>query len=386
MAVTFLIVLLVFLLHDLYISLALMRGAAWWAHVLLWLPAIVALCVLLSARHGLSAPKTQLFTELVLCVTLPQIVLTVFSLLGKLIDIACPQACSIGNGIGIAAGAVIALLALYGLFFGWKTLTVRKVDLSFANLPEAFDGYKIVQLSDLHVGTYGDKTAFVEKVVRRANEENADLIAFTGDLINTSPTEIAPFEQVLSQLKAKDGVMSVLGNHDYCIYAMSRQQPLSLRKAVEPVIEAERRMGWDLLLNEHRIIHRDNDSIALVGVENTGKPPFPEIGDLKGALAGIPDDTFTILLSHDPSHWRMEVVPQTSIPLTLSGHTHAMQFKVGRWSPSKWLYPEWSGLYEEGPQRLFVSEGIGGTIPFRLGTKPEIVVVTLRRKKSHPHI
>ena len=382
MAITILIILLFFLLPDLYISLALMRGAAWWTHVLLWLPAVVALCVLVSSRNGISATKTQLFTGLVLCLTLPQIVLTVFSLLGKLAGLAWPQAASIGNGIGIAAGVVIALLALYGLFFGWKALTVKEVELSFAELPEAFDGYKIVQLSDLHIGTYGGKTAFVEKVVRRADEENADLIAFTGDLINTSPNEIAAFETTLSQLSAKDGVVSVLGNHDYCIYAMSRQQPLSIRKAVTPVIEAERRMGWDLLLNEHRVIYRGADSIALVGVENTGKPPFPEIGDLKGAMANIPVGVFTILLSHDPSHWRLEVIPKTDIPLTLSGHTHAMQFKVGRWSPSKWLYPEWGGLYEEGLQRLFVSEGIGGTIPFRLGTKPEIVVITLRTNQE----
>lgn len=380
MAVTFLIIALCFLLPDLYISLALMRDAAWWAHAMLWLPAVAALCILASARQGISATKTQLFTGLVLCITLPQIVLMVFSLLGKLAGLAWPQAATIGNGIGIAFGGFIALLALYGLFFGYKSLTVNRIELEFTDLPEAFDGFKIVQLSDLHIGTYGGKTAFVEKVVRRANEEDADLIAFTGDLINTSPMEIAPFETILSQLKAKDGVMSVLGNHDYCIYAMSRQQPLSLRKAVTPVIEAECRMGWTLLLNEHRILHRGTGSIALVGVENTGKPPFPEIGDLKGAMTGIPDGTFTILLSHDPSHWRMEVVPKTDIPLTLSGHTHAMQFKVGRWSPSKWLYPEWGGLYEEGLQRLFVSEGIGGTIPFRLGTKPEIVVITLRKK------
>ena len=202
MAVTFLIIALCFLLPDLYISLALMRDAAWWAHAMLWLPAIVALCILLTARHGISATKTQLFTGLVLCITLPQIVFMVFSLLGKLAGLAWPQAATIGNGVGIALGGVIALLALYGLFFGYKSLTINRIELEFTDLPEAFDGYKIVQLSDLHIGTYGGKTAFVEKVVRCANEENADLIAFTGDLINTSPMEIAPFETILSQLKA----------------------------------------------------------------------------------------------------------------------------------------------------------------------------------------
>lgn len=319
----------------------------------------------------------QIIIGLMLCIALPQIIFMVFSLIGHLPF--GPYTMTIANRIGIVVAIFVALMALYGVLFGWKTLSTKEVELSYENLPKEFDGYKIVQLSDLHIGTHGEKTTFIEKVVRRANDEQADLIVFTGDLINLSPNEIVPFEPLLSNLKAKDGVLAVLGNHDYCIHAMFGQRPDDIHEAVVPVVLAERNLGWDLLLNEHRIIHRGADNIALVGVENTGKPPFPEIGDLKGALAGIPKGTFTILLSHDPSHWRMEVVPQTDIPLTLSGHTHAMQFKIGKWSPSKYLYPEWSGLYEEGLQRLFVSEGLGGSIPFRIGSKAEIIVITLKR-------
>ena len=366
-----------FLLPDLYISLALMRGAAWWAHLLLWLPTLMTFCLLLTFRHGISPAKMQAVIALLFCVAFPKIIFMAFSLLGKL-SIG-PRFSTIANGVGIVAGACVVLMAVYGVFFGWKTLSVRKVELSFADLPSAFDGYRIVQLSDLHVGTHGHNTAFVEKVVQRANEEQADLMVFTGDLINLGPEETVPFEQVLSRLKARDGVFSVLGNHDYCIHAMLGQRPDDIRKAVIPVIAAEKRLGWDVLLNEHRIIRHGTDSIALVGVENTGKPPFLEIGDLKGAMEGIPDGLFTLLLSHDPSHWRMEVIPKTRIPLTLSGHTHAMQFKIGHWSPSKWLYPEWGGLYTEGSQQLYVSEGLGGSIPFRLGTKPEIIVITLKK-------
>lgn len=379
MIIAILIFALLFILPDLYISSVLMRGAAWWAHLLLWLPAITALGLIASFRlGGVTSGKLDIFTALLLCVALPQILFTVFSLLGKLTSFAWQPALGIGNGTGIAVGAVVSVAMLYGLLFGWKQLTVRNIDLAFDDLPEAFNGYRVVQLSDMHVGSYGTNPAFLEKVVQRVHDEQPDLIVFTGDLINTTPDEIPPFEHVLAQLHAKDGVLAVLGNHDYCLYGVG-PRPTDPQDGAKQVVEAERRMGWQVLLNEHRLVRRGNDSIAIVGVENTGKPPFPEIGDLRGAMAGLSDSTFRILLSHDPSHWRMEVLPATTIPLTLSGHTHAAQFKIGAWSPSRWLYPEWSGLYEEGKQRLYVSEGIGGTIRFRFGAMPEIIVFTLYR-------
>ena len=374
-----LIIALIFILPDLYISLALMRGAAWWAHLLLWLPAILAFGTILSVRYGgLTNIRTEVFIFLLLCIGLPQFIFVLFSVLGKLIGLAWYPALTVDNGVGILIGATISLAALYGMTFGWKQLTVKQVDLTFDNLPAQFDGYRIAQLSDLHVGSYGSRTAFLEKVVHTVNAEQPDLIVFTGDLINTSSDEIVPFERVLSALRAKDGVMSVLGNHDYGLYGM-KERPADPREGAVKVVEAERRMGWDLLLNEHRIFIRNGAQIAVIGVENTGKPPFPEIGDLQGALAGLSDSTFKILLSHDPSHWRMEVLPTTDIPLMLAGHTHAAQVKIGSWSPVQWMYNEWSGLYQEGNQQLYISEGVGGTIPFRLGTKPEIIVFTLHK-------
>ena len=379
MVFIFLIIALLFILPDLYISLALMRGAAWWSHLLLWLPTLLAFGTLLSVRFGgLTSIKTETFIFLLLCIALPQLVFVLFSALGKLIGLAWHPAMTVGNGIGIIVGATISLAALYGMTFGWKQLTVKQVDLTFDNLPAEFEGYRIAQLSDLHMGSYGSRTAFLEKVVRTVNAEHPDLIVFTGDLVNTSSDEITPFECVLSELRAKDGVLSVLGNHDYGLYGM-KERPADPREGAVKVVEAERRMGWDLLLNEHRIISRNDTQIAIVGVENTGKPPFPEIGDLQGALAGLSDSTFKILLSHDPSHWRMEVLPTTDIPLMLAGHTHAAQVKIGSWSPVQWMYNEWSGLYQEGSQQLYISEGVGGTIPFRLGTKPEIIVFTLHK-------
>ena len=378
MVIVVLILSLLFILPDLYISLVLMRHAAWWAHVLVWLPAIVAIGLLISIRFsGLSIAKVDIFTGLLLCVALPQLLFLVFSLLGQLLSMFhCPS--SIFNYIGIAVGAVVSVAMLYGLLCGWKQLTVKNVELTFDNLPAEFEGYRIAQLSDLHVGTYGSNTAFLEEVVQRVNEEQPDLVVFTGDLINTTPTEIAPFEQTLSHLQARDGVMAVLGNHDYCLYGFG-ERPANPRDRARHVVEAERRMGWQVLLNEHRLVTRDSAQIAIVGVENTGKPPFPEIGDLHSAMKGLPDSTFKILLSHDPSHWRMEVLPDTDIPLMMAGHTHAAQLKIGSWSPSQWLYDEWGGLYQQGKQQLYVSEGTGGSIPFRLGATPEIIVFTLHR-------
>ena len=379
MIIAFIIIALLFLLPDLYISTVLMRGAAWWAHVLLWLPAIIAMGLVASFRlGGVSGGKLDVFTGLLLCVALPQVLFTVFSLLGKLTSLAWKPALNIGNGVGIAVGAVVSAAMFYGLLFGWKQLAVRHIDLAFDNLPEAFDGYRIAQLSDMHVGSYGTNPAFLEKVVQRVHDERPDLIVFTGDLINTTPDEIAPFEPTLSDLHAPDGVLAVLGNHDYCLYGAG-ERPDDQQEGTKRVIQAERRMGWEVLLNAHRLISRNGTQIAIVGVENTGKPPFPKIGDLQGAMNGLNDSTFRILLSHDPSHWRMEVLPTTDIPLMLAGHTHAAQVKIGTWSPSRWLYPEWGGLYEQGGQRLYVSEGTGGTIRFRLGAVPEIIVFTLHR-------
>ena len=377
-----LIIALIFILPDLYISLALMRGAAWWAHLLLWLPAILAFGTILSVRYGgLTNIRTEVFIFLLLCIALPQFIFVLFSVLGKLIGLAWYPALTVGNGVGILIGATISLAALYGMTFGWKQLTVKQVDLTFDDLPSEFEGYRIAQLSDLHVGSYGSRSTFLEKVVRTVNAEQPDLIVFTGDLVNTSSDEIVPFECVLSELQAKDGVLSVLGNHDYSLYGM-KERPADPREGAVKVVEAERRIGWDLLLNEHRILTRNGTQIAVIGVENTGKPPFPEIGDLHGSLAGLSDSTFKILLSHDPSHWRMEVLPTTDIPLMLAGHTHAAQVKIGSWSPVQWMYKEWSGLYQEGSQQLYISEGVGGTIPFRLGTKPEIIVFTLHRNTA----
>ena len=214
--------------------------------------------------------------------------------------------------------------------------------------------------------------------MKEVNDLHPDLIVFTGDLVNSSADELDNFMEILPQLRAKDGVYSILGNHDYCEYH-HYDTPDGARSNLREVIRRERGFGWDVLLNEHRFIHRGTDSIAIIGVENEGKPPFPSFADLPKAMKGVSDDVYKILLSHDPSHWRREVLPETDIQLTLSGHTHAMQLMIGNFSPAQWAYREWGGAYQEDKHMLYVSLGIGGTVPFRFGAWPEINVITLKR-------
>lgn len=388
MIIAIFVILTLLLLPDLYIYGMFLRNIPVVWKLLFFAPSAVALLSILSVKFfGLNNTITTIFLAVLLCFALPKLCFMAFSLIAKLLGIWSITSYNVTTTIGLVAAFVVSFVGFYGLTFGWKHLETKHVELYFDNLPDAFDGYKIVHLSDLHVGSYGNKTKFIQKIVNRVNKENPDLVAFTGDLVNTEPEELLPFTQTLSLLHAKDRVVSVLGNHDYCLYG-DRNRWSDVREGGLKVAEIERTMGWDVLMNESLVVERDGAKIAIAGVENTGKPPFPQIGNLPKAVSGVThydtikcnEDLFTILLSHDPSHWRMEVVPKTDIPLTLSGHTHAAQFKIGNWSPVTWMYKEWSGLYQSDNQQLYISEGIGGTLPFRFGSSPLIVVLTLRKR------
>ena len=321
-------------------------------------------------------------------IALPKMLFLIVDLIGKGICLFFPRAKKACTMVSSAASLLLLCIMGAGLSFGPTLLQVRHTNFSSADLPTAFDGYRIVQFSDLHLTSFRNRPEMVEKVVERIMEQCPDMIVFTGDLVSTEANELDGFDEILSRLHAPDGVYSILGNHDYLTYAyyLSPEEQAAQREELK---KRQRAMNWDLLLNEHRIIRQGRDSIALVGVENDGKPPFPERGDLKKALAGIPgygqgnDSTrmFKVLLSHDPTHWRRKVLPQTDIQLTLSGHTHGMQFMLFGWSPSKFFYPEWKYMYREGERGLYVSLGIGGAlIPFRFGAWPEINVITLHNK------
>ena len=287
------------------------------------------------------------------------------------------------HGLRVGCMAIVMLLVLIvltGIFWGSRHFIVRHHVVFYDNLPEKFDGYKILHFSDLHIGTFrGGREGDVETLVKLINEQNCDAVVFTGDMINRESCELAGMRDVLSQIKAPDGVYSILGNHDYGTYAgyEGKQQEAD----VEKLLLYQRGFGWTPLLNDHVKIYRGKQSISIAGIENYGMPPFPQKGDLSAALKGLKKSDFIVLLSHDPDFWRMNVL-KSSVQLTLSGHTHAAQFKIWGWSPVSWRYNEWSGLYVDGNHVLNVSEGIGGYIgPFRYGAWPEVSIVELRRIK-----
>lgn len=336
---------------------------------------MVSLLVVQGLGWGYSFPLRTFFL-MITCVVLPKFFFSVISVVAKVLGLVYAPVFRVGNYVAAALAALVFASCLYGAVYGWKRLEKNEQKLTFQTLPSAFKGYKIVQISDLHLGTYSEEIGHFRNMVQEINAQHPDLVVFTGDIVNSNPQELTPFLDILKELKAKDGVLSVVGNHDYCTYGVGSSSE-EKDKMFEEILQNERKMGWRVLLNEHQIIHRGNDSIAIIGVENVGRPPFPTKGDLKRAQQGLRANVFKILLSHDPTHWHRETLPDTDIALQLSGHTHAMQFKIFGWSPSSLTYREWGGLYEENGQKLFISTGAGGNVPFRFGAWPEFVVFSL---------
>lgn len=386
MTIILIIVLALLLLSDAYIIFGVLPNLAtswsWWPKVfilILFLFPTLLYCILLIKAFIFGDVSQHILNSLfrgTLLVVLSTLLFVVISLIGKGIGLIWHPATPIFNLIGVAVVVGWISIVLYGSIIGWKKVTVEYVAIASPKIPEPFNGYKIVQLSDFHIGTYADSPETINKIVKEVNSLNPDLIVFTGDLVNSSSEEIIQFKKILSEMKASDGVLSVLGNHDYCLYR-EYKAPDTPEKELAKVIGNEEEIGWRLLRNDSYIIKRGNDSIAIVGVDNAGSRMFPDKSNLPKAIGNLSPDSFKILLSHDPSHWRREVLPTTDIDLTLSGHTHAMQFKLGNWSPSKWTYPEWGGIYEDGLQKLYVSTGIGENIAFRFGAWPQIVLITL---------
>jgi len=285
--------------------------------------------------------------------------------------------------LGIAAMPFGALL--YGMYRGKYNFKVLKYQLEFEDLPEAFDGYQITQISDIHSGSF-DNHPKVEYAVNLVNEQLSDVIFFTGDMVNNKTDEMKPWAELFARLHAPDGKFAILGNHDYGDYIQWESEEAK-QANLEALIALERDMGFDMLLNENRYLEKDGQRLAIIGVENWGRGGFKKAGDLKKASAGVNKGDFRILLSHDPSHWE-EVVLQdpTHYHLTLSGHTHGMQFGIEipgivKWSPIKWRYKYWAGIYKEKGQLINVNRGFGYLgYPGRVGIWPEITVIRLKKK------
>lgn len=265
----------------------------------------------------------------------------------------------------------------FGFIEGWKRLELKHITFTSPDLPPYFDGYRLVQITDFHLGSFPPGNDFVQKVVDATNNEEPDMILFTGDLVNNQASEVEPYLDTLRQLHASDGIYSIWGNHDYCEYGNNHSIG-ALKRNRRMLYGYQESLGWHQLMNEHHVVSHGMASIAVIGVENPGQPPFTNRSNLKKAMKGLNPDMFKILLSHDPHHWRREVVGK-KIQLTLAGHTHAGQLKIGKWTPARMAFKEWGGAYRIGEQMLYVSSGIGGSFLFRLGAWPELTVITLKR-------
>lgn len=380
-----------------------------WPAIIYFVISIIAVGGILYEFSAVGSPKIMqpprlYFIGIFLVVFVPKLILVVLMLLEDVFRLMSGlfshSSFSAGGGaflpdrrkfistiaLGIAAIPFTSLI--YGMFKGKYDFRVLRYVLEFEDLPEAFDGYTITQLSDIHSGSFDDHNK-VKYGVKMANEQKSDAIFFTGDLVNNVAKEMEGWTNIFSELSAIDGVFSVLGNHDYGDYVAweSREQK---SKNLDDLKRLQKEMGWDLLLNEHRIIEKDGQKLAIIGVENWGIG-FRKDGDLEKAVEGLDNSLFKIVLSHDPTHWQ-EVIRDDprNFQLTLSGHTHGMQFGIEipgvvRWSPAQWRYRYWAGIYkDENKERyLNVNRGFGYlAYPGRVGIWPEISVIELRKKRN----
>ncbi|HOZ86139.1 MAG TPA: metallophosphoesterase [Bacteroidia bacterium] len=286
--------------------------------------------------------------------------------------------------VAVTFTVVPAIGFIYGMVRGAYRYRVHHVKVPAPNLPESFHGFKIVQLSDIHTGSFINDNALT-KAFDIVMQQNADLILFTGDLVNNESKEVEGYEHLFKSLKAPHGVFSVLGNHDYGDY-VEWDNKAEKAKNLQKLKDHQQDFGWKLLMNEHVALEKNNEKIALLGIENWGgSMRFPKYGKMKEAHEGTHIYPYKILMSHDPSHWDKQVLLEyPDIDLTLSGHTHGMQLGIEipgfKWSPVKYLYKNWAGLYKQGEQFLYVNRGLGFLgYPGRLGIWPEITVIELQK-------
>ena len=377
---------LLILLPELYLDLHYLRHRAkfnWKKRLAWWIPAAIMLvwAVCLAFSRNFAPENTALlfwFLLLVGLLVVPKAMFALCSFLGWRWCKLRKKRLNWGNLIGLMLAIFCIFVLIYGSTRGFSKLEVRHLEYANKQLPKAFDGYRIVLFSDIHVGSYtGSRQKLLQRVMDSINAQQPDAIFFTGDIQNTQPQELYPVMQMLSQLKATDGVYSVLGNHDYSYYLKNSDEAIKASNEKE-TISRQLQLGWQVLLNEHRAIKRDRDSIVIAGMENWSNPPYPVKGDARKTMEHVKEGAFTIMLQHDPYAWRKTILPDTHAQLTLSGHTHGGQITLFGWSPLALLHKEYDGWYHEDGRSLFVTRGIGGFVPFRFNCPGEIVVLTLR--------
>lgn len=384
----FIFLLFLIILPDVYLDLHYLRkkkNYTWWKRLLWWLPALLMLAYTIKmAIEPNFIPDNPAWIDnylLLLCLLIvPKAMFSICSVIGLFFCRLRKKCRNWGNLVGLVLSLLLIYIFVYGSTFGIRKLKVKHVEVTFKDLPASFDGYRIVHWSDAHVGSYlKSRRPILERAVDSIRAQQADMVVFTGDLQNIQPSELYPFVGLFKSIKAKDGVYSVLGNHDYSGYIHA---DAAVKVANErETISRQRQCGWTVLLNENRSIYRGSDSIVIAGGENDGLPPHPMRGDIHQTLRGVGDDAFVVMLQHDPSAWRRRILPESKAQLTLSGHTHGGQISVLGIRPSKFKYPEDWGLYQVGNRFLYVTAGLGGLVPFRFGVPAEIVVITLHRQK-----
>ena len=370
--------LLLGVLPDVYLFLKVLPDIPLAARLTVFLPTLVELACLPLIGTGVRYTDTvRVFSYVGFLFELPKSIVALLSIMGRLLPGLGP---ALADWVAFGVGACVSLLFFVLIFFMTRHLKVHPLELSFDNLPRPFDGMRICQMSDLHLGSFGKKARYVQRIVDTVVSNAPDVIFFTGDLVNFSSKEADPYLDELSQLHAPLGIFAIRGNHDYLLHGHHSGE--ARVRDMERLLEVERGLGWHILLNESVVLEKDGARMAVMGVENySSNPFFKQVkGDLKAALEGLPEGIFKILLSHDPSHWRAEVLSESDISLTLSGHTHGLKYKLAGLRPSHWKLPESSGIYRLRDRVLHVSEGLGSAFAFRVGGFPKIDLITLHRK------
>ncbi len=346
------------------------------------------------SRADRSMVRAQIMISLFLIFILPKVFIVLFLLIDDIFRTGSylvglsgptehffPERRKFLSLMGLGLGGVLSALFIDGITFGRYRHKVRKVKVKLANLPESFKGYKIIQISDVHSGSFSDPSK-LQHAIDLINEQKADLVLFTGDMVNNVADEFKPFIPLFSQITAKDGKLAVLGNHDYGDY-VNWASLGDKKKNLDTLIEYEKQAGFDMLRNEHRIIEKNGEQLYILGVENWGLKPFPQFGRLDDALKDVPESAAKILMSHDPTHFDYVVkMHPGNVHLTLSGHTHGMQFGLDlkniKWSPVQYRYSKWADLYESEGKMLYVNRGFGVLgYPGRVGVLPEITLFEL---------
>ena len=400
MKTNFIILLAVFFIIEIYVYQAIRNittnnyiRIGYWVFTLLAY-GIILYWILTFNRASRDHQQIQLMVSAMMIFVLPKLLSVIFLLIGdftRFVEFGFkyftakesyfPERRKFISTTALAAAGIFSLLAIDGIIFGKYRHTVRKVKLRFKNLPENFKGYKIVQISDVHSGSFFNPQK-LQKAIDLINEQDADVVLFTGDMVNNYADEFKPFIPLFKSIKAKDGKFSILGNHDYGDYGAwnSREEKA---QNIPNLKNYQAEAGFKLLRNENIALEKNGEKIYLLGVENWGIKPFPQYGDLDKALKGVPEDAIKVLMSHDPTHFD-EVVKKhkTHVHLTLSGHTHGMQFGLDlkniKWSPVKFKYKKWADLYESEGKYLYVNRGFGViAYPGRVGINPEITVIEL---------